>query len=435
MLAEKIFRRREFIAETAAEIQLPAVNVLDAVDYNFEVAATALKLHSEQKALLKTPFLETTVEVPIRMDDGSLRVFRGYRVQHSNTRGPAKGGIRYTSDVNLDEVAALAEIMTWKTALLNIPFGGAKGGVNCDPLRMSDGELERVTRKYIANLDHVLGPMKDIPAPDVNTDARIMGWIFDEYSSRNGFSPACVTGKPEELGGCAGRRDATGRGVMLVIAEFMKDIGKSLRGVRVVIQGFGKVGSSAAAMLANEGCRIVAVGDVYGAIRSSNEQGLCIPDLERHVRSTGSVVGFADGHPVDKDELLLLDCDVLIPAATEGVLNSGNAWKIRAGLIAEAANLPTTPEADQVFKSKKITVLPDLLTNAGGVVVSYFEWMQNLKQENWTLDKVNTELARYMRDGYRDVAYFAAHDHLSLREAAYRIAVERVLRAELLRGV
>jgi glutamate dehydrogenase (NAD(P)+) len=262
-----------------------------------------------------------------------------------------------------------------------------------------------------------------------------MAWVFDEYSSRHGFSPACVTGKPEELGGSTGRKDATGRGVMLVLAEYMKDIGKSLRGLRVVIQGFGKVGSSTAMFLAQEGCQIIAVGDVFGAIRSSNDRSLSIPELDRYVRRTGSVVGFPEAHPLAKEELLLLDCDVLIPAATEGVLNAGNAWKVCAAVIAEAANLPTTPEADQVFSAKGITVLPDLLTNAGGVVVSYFEWMQNLKQETWRLSKVNGELAEYMREAYRDVSYFAAHENISLRQAAYRLAVERVLRAENLRGV
>ena len=435
MLTEKVIEKRNRIAETARAVTASIVNPREIVDHNFDIAAERLGLSQEHKALLKMPLLETKAEIPVRMDDGSLRVFVGYRVQHSDARGPAKGGIRYSPVVDEDEIRALAEVMTWKTALVNVPFGGAKGGVNCDPLGMSQAELERVTRKYIAKIDHVLGPMRDIPAPDVNTNPQVMAWILDEYSSRRGYTPACVTGKPEELGGSVGRKDATGRGVMLVLREHMKELGRSLRGLRVVIQGFGNVGSHTATFLAEEGCHIVAAGDIFGAIRSSSDKGLSIRDLSEHVRLTGSVVGFADADPVSQEELLLLDCDVLIPAATEGVLHSGNAGRVRAEVIAEAANLPTTPEADQIFGSKGITVLPDILTNAGGVVVSYFEWVQNLKQETWELAKVNAELGRRLREAYRDVSYLAAQENISLREAAYHLAMERVLRAEILRGV
>jgi glutamate dehydrogenase (NAD(P)+) len=400
------------------------------VDRNFELAAEGLGLGPEERLLLKTPFREVQVEVPVRMDDGSLRVFVGYRVQHNGARGPAKGGIRYSAQVDADEVRALAEAMSWKTALLDIPFGGAKGGVNCDPLGLSHGELERVTRKFISRIHHVLGPMRDVPAPDMGTNAEVMAWVLDEYSSRHGYSPASVTGKPLELGGSAGRRQATGRGVTLVLKEHLKE----LHGLRVVVQGFGNVGANVAQLLAEEGCEIVAVGDIFGAIASADGRGMPIPDLAQHVAETGSVEGFRGGEPIRGEDLLLLDCDVLIPAATEGVLHDGNAHEVRARVVAEAANLPTTPEADDILAARGITVLPDILVNAGGVVVSYFEWVQNLQQATWSEDSVNEELSRYMTRAYRTVADAAAREERPLRQAAYQLAIERVFHAETLRG-
>ncbi|HEY7680592.1 MAG TPA: Glu/Leu/Phe/Val dehydrogenase dimerization domain-containing protein [Terriglobia bacterium] len=411
------------------------VNPREIVDRNFELAAKRLGLDEQERLLLKTPFREVKVEVPVRLDDGSLKVFLGYRVQHSGARGPAKGGIRYSPGVDEDEVRALAEAMTWKTALVNIPFGGAKGGVNCDPLHMSQEELERVTRKFITRIHHLLGPTRDVPAPDVNTNPQVMAWILDEYSSRHGYSPACVTGKPVELGGSLGRKQATGRGVMLVLGEHMKGLGRSLKGLRVVIQGFGNVGSNAALLLAEEGCEVFAVGDIFGGVIGRNGKALPIPELAEHVRRTGSVINFPGTEPIDNEDLLLLDCDVLIPAAMEGVLRADNAHRVKARVIVEAANLPTTPQADEILAARGITVLPDLLSNAGGVVVSYFEWIQNLQQAFWDEDKINSELARYMSNAYREVGNLAARKRISLRQAAYEIGIERVASTERLRGV
>lgn len=400
------------------------------VDRNFDLAADRLGLGREERLLLKTPFREVTVQVPVRMDDGSLKVYVGYRVQHNGARGPAKGGIRFSRDVDGDEVRALAETMTWKTALVNVPFGGAKGGVNCDPAQMSRGELERVTRKFVSRVHRVLGPMRDIPAPDLNTNAQVMAWILDEYSSRHGFSPGCVTGKPVELGGSAGRRQATGRGVVLVLKEHLKD----LDGLRVVIQGFGNVGANTALLLAAEGCQIVGVGDIFGAVVSSDGRALSIPDLAEHAQETGSVVGFPGTDRISNDELLATDCDVLVPAATQGVLHASNARHVRAKVVAEAANLPTTPGADDVLADRGITVLPDILVNAGGVVVSYLEWAQNLQQGRWSEDSVNSELSRYLRDAYHSVVDVSAREGVSLRQGAYQLAIGRVLEAEMLRG-
>lgn len=405
------------------------------VDRNFAVAAERLGLNSEEKLLLKMPFRELKVEVPIRMDDGSLKVFSGYRVQHSGARGPAKGGIRFHPAVDIGEVQSLAEAMTWKTSLANIPFGGAKGGVNCDPLEMSQAEVERVTRKFISRIHHILGAHRDVPAPDVNTNPQVMAWILDEYSSRHGYTPACVTGKPIELGGSLGRKQATGRGVMLVTAEYMKEIGHPLKGQRVVIQGFGNVGSHAALLLEEQGCEIFAVSDMYGGIISASPKPLPMEELAAHVQKTGSVIEFPGTEPISNDDLLLLPCDILIPAALECVLNVANAEKVQAKVIVEAANLPTTPEADDIFRSKQITVLPDILANVGGVIVSYFEWVQNLQQMYWTEEKVNEELYTYIARAYRDVSKLARQHKITFKEAAYQVAVERVARAEQMRGL
>ncbi len=414
---------------------LPALSPTSIVDHNFEVAAERLGLNAEQRKLLKMPFREIKVEVPVRMDNGDLRVYSGFRVQHSGARGPAKGGIRFHPAVDLAEVRALAEAMTWKTALANIPFGGAKGGVDCDPAEMSQAELERVTRKFIARIHNMLGPYRDVPAPDVNTNPQVMAWILDEYSSRHGYSPACVTGKPVELGGSRGREQATGRGVMLVLMKYLADIRRSPRGQRVAIQGFGNVGSYAGILLEEQGCEVFAVSDVYGGIIGRNGKALPMKQVAEHVARSGSVIEFPDSESISNEDLLLLDCDILVPAALECVLHSGNAAKVKAKIIAEAANLPTTPQADDILTRRGVTMLPDILVNVGGVIVSYFEWIQNLQQEFWEEARVNAELDRYLTVAYTEVATLAAQAKIPFKVAAYQLAVKRVAHAEELRGV
>ena len=406
----------------------------ETAERNFSLAADHLFLRPEQRQLLKTPFREIKVALPIRMDDGTIAVFVGYRVQHSGARGPGKGGIRFHPEVRDGEIHALAEIMTWKIALADLPFGGAKGGIACDPVKMSTAELERLTRKYVARIHQFMGPYLDIPAPDINTGPQTMAWILDEYSSRHGYSPACVTSKPIELGGLPGRSSATGYGVGIVLSEHLLATGRPQAGLRVVIQGFGNVGSNAARFVAESGCAVIAVSDVRGGIISRDRRGLPIADLISHARATGSVVGFPGSDPIGHQEMLALDCDVLIPAALEGALHADNAHAVRASLIVEAANMPVTAAADEVFAKKGIVVVPDILANSGGVIASYFEWTQNLQQVAWSAQKVSNELRRRLSRTYREVARVASSRGISLRCAAYVIAVERVARAEALRG-
>ncbi len=402
------------------------------VEFNFQRAADRLGLDAEMRTLLSTPFREVRVEVPVRMDNGSLRVFVGYRVQHSGVRGPSKGGLRYHPDTDLNEVRALAAAMNWKTSLVNIPFGGAKGGIAVDPAELSTRELERLTRNYIRRVHLLLGPYRDVPAPDVNTNAQVMTWIFDEYSAHHGYTPACVTGKPVELGGSQGREAATGRGVFYITEAFLKDLGRPLAGARVAIQGFGNVGSNAARFFTEAGARLVAVADVRGGV--FNPQGLDILALLAHARSQRSVAGFAGGQPISNEDVLEAECDVLVPAALHCVITRHNAGKIRAQVVAEAANLPTTPEADETLAQRGVHVLPDILTNAGGVVVSYFEWTQNLTQIFWEEDRVNQEMHKILIRAYREMADLATREKISFRTAAYTVAVDRVARAERLRG-
>ncbi|HUR36940.1 MAG TPA: Glu/Leu/Phe/Val dehydrogenase dimerization domain-containing protein [Terriglobales bacterium] len=399
---------------------------------NFQKAAAQLKLDAEMQTLLSTPFRELRVEIPIRLDSGALKVFVGYRVQHNGARGPAKGGIRFHPNVDLDEVRALAAAMTWKTAVVNIPFGGAKGGITVDPKELSIKELERLTRKYISRIHLLLGPYRDVPAPDVNTNAQTMAWIFDQYSSAHGYTPACVTGKPVEMGGSLGREQATGRGVSLMVRDAAKDLGMKLAGLRVAVQGFGNVGANAAVLIQELGAKIVAVSDMKGGIL--NPKGIDVLKLQAHVKKTGSVVGFAGCESITNEELLTCDCDVLVPAALECVIHAGNAGKVKAKLIVEGANLPTTPSADAILEERKVTVVPDILANAGGVTCSYFEWAQNLQQVFWEEEHVNQELEKTMTRAYKAVAERAKAEKLSLRTAAYCLAIERVARSEKLRG-
>jgi glutamate dehydrogenase (NAD(P)+) len=360
-------------------------------------------------------------------------VFMGYRVQHNGARGPYKGGIRYHSSADLDEVRALASLMTWKTALVDLPFGGAKGGIQCEPHLMSQGELQQMTRRFMGAISYVLGVNRDIPAPDLNTNAQTMAWMMDAYGQRYGYTPAIVTGKPVELGGSLGRDAATGRGVVIVTEEAARHLGRPLKDATVAIQGFGNVGSWTARLIIEHGCKVVAVSDVRGGIYKPD--GLDIPRVMTHVQETGSVVDCPGTEPVSNEDLLVLEVDWLIPAALGGVINARNADKIRAHTVIEAANHPVTPEADAILTDRGISIIPDIMANSGGVTVSYFEWTQNIQQYRWEEERVNTELRKIMTTMFHDVVGFmAAHEKANWREAAFALGVQRVAHAVRLRG-
>ena len=403
----------------------------ESVTYFFEQAADRVSLDDEMREVLRGSYREMQVQVPVRMDDGRLFVFNGYRVQHNGARGPYKGGVRFHPEADLDEVRALAALMTWKTAIADLPFGGAKGGVQCEPYMMSESELQRLTRRYTQMIGYVLGVNRDIPAPDMNTNAQTMAWMMDAFGQRYGYQPACVTGKPVELGGSLGREAATGRGVVNVMEEYAADKGFPLEGATVAIQGFGNVGSWTARIAAEAGATVVAVSDVRGGIYA--ETGLDIEKVLLHVRETGSVLGMPGTDDITNDELLLLAVDWLVPAALGEVINEGNASKIRARVVVEAANHPVTPLADATLNDAGVVVIPDILANAGGVTVSYFEWTQNIQQFRWEEDEVNARLRKVMAKAYRDVAERST-ECASLREAAFVIGVSRVERAARLRG-
>jgi glutamate dehydrogenase (NAD(P)+) len=432
MGAEQTRTRSESAAPTATPEAIPEMNPFEAVSFFFDQAATHIGLAEEMRQVLRGTYRELRVQVPIRMDDGRLDVFTGYRVQHNGARGPYKGGIRYHPDADLDEVRALAALMTWKTAVVDIPFGGAKGGVTCDPMTMSEGEKQRLTRRFTQMISYVLGVNRDVPAPDVGTDAQTMAWMMDAYSSRYGYTPGIVTGKPVELGGSSGRDAATGRGVVYSLGEAAKDLGIDLAGARVAIQGFGNVGSWTARLIGELGVRVVAVSDVKGGILQEN--GLDVQAVYDHLQATRSVVGAPDTHSITNEDLLELDVDVLIPAALDRVVNSSNADRIKARVIVEAANHPITPAADAVLHSKGVVVIPDILANAGGVTVSYFEWVQNIQQYRWEEDHVNAELRKVMSKAWRNVHARSTVDAVPLRLAAFAVAVEKVDRAARLRG-
>jgi glutamate dehydrogenase (NAD(P)+) len=400
----------------------------------FDAAADRLQLSQELRAILRKPKRELTVNFPVRMDDGRVEMYTGYRVQHNINRGPAKGGIRYDANVTLDEVRALAMWMTWKCAVVNIPFGGAKGGVIVDPRALSRHELERMTRRYATEIAGVIGPESDIPAPDVNTNPQVMAWIMDTYSMHEGFSvPAVVTGKPLSVGGSEGRMDATGRGVFFVTRESCRVLGLPFAGARVIVQGFGNVGSVTARLLHEAGCKVIAVSDVYGGVY--NEQGIDITRALRHVQEHGRLEGLRDTEPVDGKAMLELPCDILIPAALEGQLTHSNAPRIQAKLIVEAANGPTTTEADAIFHERGIPVVPDILANAGGVTVSYFEWVQDLQRFFWTEDEINGRLEQIMVRSFRAVNEKRDEQSCDFRMGAYLLAVSRVAEATRVRGI
>ncbi|MBI3620619.1 MAG: glutamate dehydrogenase [Nitrospirae bacterium] len=402
-------------------------------DQQFDRAAELIGLSRELRDLLTTSYREVQVRIPVRMDDGALRVFVGYRVQHNQARGPMKGGIRYHPDVDLDEVRGLAALMTWKTALVDLPFGGAKGGVTCDPKTLSAAELERLTRGFTAMIDRLIGPFEDIPAPDVNTNAQVMAWLMDEYSRRHGHTPAVVTGKPLELEGLPGRDAATGRGCVDIIRAAAKDMGIPWPGATAVIQGFGNVGHWAAQLLAAEGAKVIAVSDSRSGYL--NRDGLDITKLIQHRKRVGSFEGLTGVERISNEELLALPCDLLIPAAIEGVIHEGNADRVRARVIVEAANGPVTLEADELLAGRNVPVLPDILVNAGGVTASYFEWVQNLQRQSWEEERVNQELERILAKSYRKVWAAAQARRVSLRTAAYCVAIDKVVTATKLRGL
>ena len=403
------------------------------IDAFFDKAADKISLDQEMREYLKVPFREIRVQIPLRMDDGRLEIFVGYRIQHNHTRGPMKGGIRYHPQVNLAEIRALASVMTWKTALLNIPFGGAKGGIVCNPKLMSKSELERLTRSFVSRIDENIGPNIDIPAPDVNTNPQVMAWIMDEYSKRHGYTPGVVTGKPVELGGSVGRIEATGRGVMYVARQGMKDNDINIREATVIIQGMGNVGGNAARFLSDEGCRIIGISDSKGALY--NPDGLNVTRVEMYKEEHDSLKGYQGADYITNEELLERPCDILIPAALENVITEKNAGSIKARMLVEAANIPTSPEADAILHDKGVVIVPDLLANAGGVAVSYFEWAQDLQSAFWEEERVNKKLQKIMLDAYEHVKLVAEQNKVSQRVASYAIAIERVSKAIRLRGL
>jgi glutamate dehydrogenase (NAD(P)+) len=400
----------------------------------FEVAAEHLNLETGLFKVLRHPEKQMIVACPVLRDSGDVEVFTGYRVIHNSSRGPGKGGIRFDLNVTLDEVKALAAWMTWKCAVVNVPFGGAKGGVVCDPFAMSNGELERLTRRYTSGIIEYLGPDKDVPAPDVNTNERVMAWVMDTYSMHHRHTvTACVTGKPVEMGGSLGRREATGRGCMFVTREALLRMGRPVAGARVVVQGFGNVGSISAELMAQQGMKILAVSDKEGGI--FNAKGLDLPDVLAHVAKKQPLKAYKNADRITNEELLALECDVLVPAALENVITEDNADQIKAAIICEGANGPTTAGADEILQQKGVFVIPDILANAGGVTVSYFEWVQDRGGYFWDEETVNSRLEKIMVTSFREVAERSEAHKVSMRIAAYIVAIDRVAKVHRLRGM
>jgi glutamate dehydrogenase (NAD(P)+) len=410
------------------------LNPFEIAQQQFDSAAERLKLESWLREVLRRPKRQLIVSVPTKMDDGSIRVFEAYRVQHNLARGPAKGGIRYHPSVTLDEVKALASWMTWKCAVVNIPFGGGKGGVVCDPKNMSLRELENMTRRYASEISIIIGPERDIPAPDVYTNAQTMAWIMDTYSMTVGSTQlGVVTGKPLQIGGSQGRAEATARGVQFVTREACREKKIALKGAKVVVQGFGNAGSVAARLLSEDGAMIIAVSDSSGGIHSP--KGLDIKAVQAHKDSTGTLRGYREAQPISNEKLLELECDVLVPAALENQITMENAGRIRARIVAEAANGPTTPGADEILHKNGVFSIPDILANAGGVTVSYFEWVQSLQAFFWEEAQVNHHLEKVMIRAFNEVLAIAKKFNVHMRAAAYILAVGRVAEATRIRGI
>jgi glutamate dehydrogenase (NAD(P)+) len=409
-------------------------NVWEMAQQQLDEVAPIIGLDESIHAFLREPRRILEVSVPVHMDTGVFKVFRGFRVQHNVSRGPAKGGIRYHPDVSLDEIKALAMWMTWKCALVNIPFGGAKGGVICDPKAMSMQELENLTRRYTSEISIIIGPEKDIPAPDVYTTPQIMAWIMDTFSMQHGYSiPGVVTGKPLSIGGSLGRDKATARGCMYIVDEAMRVLEMPTKGARVAIQGFGNAGLHSAELMGEAGYRIVAVSDTRGGV--ANPNGLDVPALIAYKQETGSVAGFRGGEAISNKDVLEYECEVLVPAALEKVITQDNASRIKAKVVAEAANGPTLPEADAILHDRGVMVLPDILANAGGVTVSYFEWVQDLQENFWEETEINERLKRKMVRAFRETYEVADRRRLDMRAAAYAVAIARVAEATMVRGL
>ena len=405
-----------------------------AQEARFDFAAKKLNLDDGMWKVLRQPTRELIVHIPVGMDDGRIEVFTGYRVQHSISRGPCKGGVRYAPDVSLDEVRALASWMTWKCAVVNIPFGGAKGGIICDPHKMSQGELERMTRRYTAELMEFIGPEKDVPAPDVGTNEQTMAWMMDTYSMHQRQTvTSVVTGKPVNMGGSRGRLEATGRGIQIVCDHATQQLGMPIAGCRVIIQGFGNVGSNAAKLMFEKGYSIIGIAEVYGGI--FNAAGIDVSALLRHKAQTGSIAGFAGAEAVEPHELLTRECEILVPAATENVISSRNAADLKCRILCEGANGPTTIVADDILADKKIFVIPDILANAGGVTASYFEWVQDRMGYFWNEAEVNRRLDLIMTEGFHDVIAYAQTHGVNNRIAAYMLAIDRVAFTAKQRGM
>jgi glutamate dehydrogenase (NAD(P)+) len=399
----------------------------------FDRAAGELDLSESIRRLLLTAKREVQVQIPVELDSGEVATYIGYRVQHNDARGPMKGGLRYHPQVDLDEVRALAALMTWKTAVVNLPYGGAKGGIAIDPSKLSPRELERVTRRFVDAIHDLFGPDVDIPAPDMGSTPEVMAWIMNQYDKYHGFSPACVTGKPVDYHGLPGRDEATGRGVGSLTLKLLSRLGRKIPGTTIAIQGFGNVGTHTAKFLRDAECRIVAVSDAHGGFFKAD--GLDVLDLLRYAQANGGWLdGYRGGDALTNAELLATECDVLIPAALGGVLTKANAAAVRAPIVVEAANAPVEPDADAVFESGGVTLLPDILVNAGGVTASYFEWVQNRQQYQWGIDRVRQELDRILGDAFEQVWQLAKSRKVSLRTAAYMVGVGRVARATVLGG-
>lgn len=416
------------------DVKSAAINPYQMAVQQFELAAERLGISEDMREILRQPKRELTVHFPVRLDNGRIKTFTGYRVQHNVNRGPAKGGIRYSPEVSLDEVKALAMWMTWKCAVVGIPYGGAKGGVICDPKSMTPAELERMTRRYATEISIVIGPHSDIPAPDVNTNPQVMAWIMDTFSMHEGFSiPAVVTGKPLSIGGSEGRADATATGVLFVTRQAAKRLDMPLKGARVSIQGFGNAGAVAARLFHNEGCKVVAVSDTRGGIY--NESGLDPMAVLRHKQERGTVVGFPGAMTVGVQDVLEVPCDILVPAATEGVITAANAQRVQARIVSEAANGPTTPEADAILYKRGCVVVPDILANAGGVTVSYFEWVQDIQSFFWDVEEITQRLEVIINHAFEAVAEKADQYHCDMRLAANMLAISRVAEATQIRGI